>query len=60
MCTITTQLADSLHGERLRGADRARLADSARAASTYARRSASACAPRAEQAIIGCVYGKRC
>lgn len=41
--TITTQLADSLHGERLREADRARLAASARAASRSARRGGRAC-----------------
>ena len=38
MYTLTTQLADCLHGERLREADRARLAVSARAASRPARR----------------------
>ena len=40
MTTITTRLAVSLHGERLREADRARLAVRARAASRSAR---SAC-----------------
>ncbi len=42
MYTITTQLADCLHGERLREADRARLAVSARAASRSARRACPA------------------
>ena len=45
METITTQLADSLHGERLREADRARLAVSARAASRSARRACQAATP---------------
>ena len=45
MYTITTQLADSLHGERLREADRARLAVSARAASRSARRGCPAATP---------------
>ena len=45
MYTITTQLADSLHGERLREADRARLAISARAASRAARRACPAATP---------------
>ncbi len=45
MYTITTQLADSLHGERLREADRARLAVSARAASRSARRACPAATP---------------
>ena len=42
MDTITTQLADCLHGERLREADRARLAVSARAARRSARRACPA------------------
>ena len=45
MDTITTQLADSLHGERLREADRARLAVSARAARRSARRACPAATP---------------
>ena len=45
MYTITSQLADSLHGERLREADRARLTVSARAASRSARRACPAAAP---------------
>lgn len=45
MYTITTQLVDSLHGERLREADRARLAVSARAASRSARRACPAATP---------------
>jgi hypothetical protein len=45
MYTITTQLADSLQGERLREADRARLAVSARAASRSARRACPAATP---------------
>jgi hypothetical protein len=45
MDTITTQLADCLHGERLREADRARLAVSARAARRSARRACPAAAP---------------
>ena len=45
MYTITTQLADSMHGERLREADRARLAVSARAASRSARRACQAATP---------------
>jgi hypothetical protein len=45
MYTITTQLADSLHGERLREADRARLAASAGAARRSARRARPAATP---------------
>jgi len=45
MYTTTTQLADSLHGERLREADRARLAARARAASRSARRARTAATP---------------
>ncbi len=45
MYTITTQLADSLHAERLREADRARLAASARAARRSARRAGPAATP---------------
>jgi hypothetical protein len=45
MYTITSQLADSLHRERLREADRARLAASARAARRSARRARPAAAP---------------
>jgi hypothetical protein len=45
MDTITTQLADCLHGERLCEADRARLAVSARAARRSARRACPAVAP---------------
>jgi hypothetical protein len=45
MYTTTTQLADSLHGERLREADRARLAASARAASRSARRASTPATP---------------
>ena len=50
MYTITTQLADALHGERLREADRARLAASARAARRSARRAGPA-APAASRII---------
>ena len=53
MYTITTQLADCLHGERLREADRARLAVSARAASGSARRAwAATPASRIIRAIL--------
>jgi len=45
MYTLTTQLADCLHGERLREADRARLAASARAASRSAGRACPAATP---------------
>ena len=45
MHTITTRLADSLNGERLREADRARLAASARAARRSARRARPAATP---------------
>ncbi len=45
MYTITTQLADCLHGERLREADRARLAVSARAASGSGCRGCPAATP---------------
>lgn len=45
MTTITTRLADSLHGERLREADRARRAVRARAASRSARRARPAATP---------------
>ena len=44
MYTLTTQLADCLHGERLREADRARLAVSARV-SRPARRACPAATP---------------
>ena len=49
MTTITTRLADSLHGERLREADRARLAVRAWAASGSAR---SACPAAASASRI--------
>jgi len=45
MYTSTIQLADSRHAERLREADRARLAVSARAASRSARRVRPAATP---------------
>jgi hypothetical protein len=45
MYAITTQLADSLHGERLREADRARLAASTRPARRSARRARPAATP---------------
>ena len=45
MSTVTTQLADCLHGERLREADRARLAVGARADGRPARRARPAAAP---------------
>jgi hypothetical protein len=45
MHTSTSQLADCLHGERLREADRARLAVGARAASRPARRAWAAATP---------------
>jgi hypothetical protein len=45
MYTSITQLADSLHGERLREADRARLATRARAARRSARRDCPAATP---------------
>jgi hypothetical protein len=45
MYTITAQLADCVHGERLREADRARLAVSARAAGRSARRASPAAVP---------------
>lgn len=57
MTTITTQLADCVHGERLREADRARLAVGTRSASRSKIRQYMhvACG----QAIIGYGYGKR-
>ncbi|HLX48970.1 MAG TPA: hypothetical protein VKS82_11610 [Streptosporangiaceae bacterium] len=45
MYTITFQLADCLHGERLREAERARLAAGARAARRSARRAHPVAAP---------------
>jgi hypothetical protein len=45
MYTITTQLADRLHGERLREAEHFRLAASARAARRSARRDRPAATP---------------
>ncbi len=54
MYTITTQLANARHAERLRGADRARLATSARAARGCARcpRPAATPARRVIRAIL--------
>jgi hypothetical protein len=57
MDAITTQLAGAVHSERLREADRARLAVSAR---KHTCRTIRQCMHLArEQAIIGYVYWKR-
>jgi hypothetical protein len=54
MYTLTTQLANASHAERLREADRARLAASARAARRSARRPrpAAAAASRVIRAVL--------
>lgn len=59
MYAITTLFADSLHGERLREADRARLGVSARAASRSARRACPAATP-ASWIIRRSSSGPRC